>query len=225
MNALLKFAGAIAALVATLGLTGCAINQKPSSTEEQVSEEVRNIRVMLAQNTQESQWYVDERIDYYDVSEIKDALAEAGKKDEKLNFTRFPKLSNPSPTTIAIADLVMKNFKKNLNENGLKVVGVPCDSCLVVKIEFAHYEREVLKFILFIPVWQKAIAVMAKANVFYHGKMVFETSGTWERQQFKGVVESRASQEERAAAATAQRVAEEIAGLIAKTRQQLLVAR
>ena len=222
MNTLWKFAVAVLVVV---GLSGCALTPgKSSPVEEQVPEEIKNIRVMLARNTQDYRWFVEEGIDYYDTSGIKEAVAEAGKKGEKINFTRLPRLSNPPPTTVYIASLVVKNLKNDMTENGLKVVNASCESCLKVKVSFAHYEREVLKFILFIPVKQKATAVMARASIFYNGKTVFETSDDWERQQFKGLVESKAHQEELAAAATAHRVAEEIAGLIAKTRQQLLAA-
>ncbi len=219
-----KFAVAVAVLVISAFLGGCgAFPQKPSSTEEQVPDDVKNIRVMLAQNTQESQWYVDDEINYYATDNLLEIAAEAKKRGEKVNFTRrLSRLSNPPAATVAIANLVVKGFKSNLNQNGLKVVGAACDTCVVVKIDFGHYEGEVMKILFVVPVWQKVTYLFARARAFYQGKLVFETDDTWTREQFKGLLETKAHQEELAAAETAHRMAQELSTLIAKTRQQLI---
>jgi len=218
-----KFAVAVLVVV---GLSGCALTPgKSSPVEEQVPEEIKNIRVMLARNTQAYEWFVEEG-DYYDPAGLEKIAKEAKKKGETVNFTRrFPKLSNPSMATIAISNLVTKNFENDLTENGLKVVRTPCNSCLRVKIDFAHHEGEVTKFIFFVPVTQKAIYLYARARVFSpQGKLVFETSDKPVAESFIGLLESKAHREEITAAELAHYVAKELLGLIAKTRQQLLAA-
>lgn len=224
MNKFSKFA--VATLVVALGFSGgCALNQnKPSVTEEQVPAEIKNIRVMLAKNTQDYQWFVEEdKIDYYATDRLLEIVGEAKQNNKKVNFTKqLPKLSSPPASTVALAKMVAKGFKKNLDGNGLKVANTPCDSCFIVKLNFAHYQGEVMKILFVIPVWQKSTVLMMNARIFYQGKLIFETSDTKAGEALKGLAESEAHHEERAVTGMAQFLAEEIADLIKKTRQQLL---
>ncbi|MDP3948683.1 MAG: hypothetical protein Q8Q17_01900 [bacterium] len=226
MNTLRKFAVAVLAAVLLSGSSCATFGPKPSSTEEQVPEEIKKIRVMLAQNTQDYQWFVEEdKIDYYATDKFLEIAGEAKRNNKEVNFTRqFPRLSNPPASTVAIAKMVAKDFKKDLDGNGLRVANTPCDSCLSVKLDFAHYEGEVMKILLVIPVWQKSTVLMVRARIFYKGKLVFETSDTKATEALKGLVESMANHEERAVTIAAHHLAKEISALITKTRQQLLAA-
>src|SRR3989344_494414 len=122
MNMIRKFAFAV--LAATFGLTGCDILS------------VRPEEIKLPEKTREmlanKDWYVSSEIGYYDLTNLMKGGEEANRKKEKVRFTRqFPKLVTPPPATVAIANMVMKNFREDMAEKGLNIVKEPCDQCLV----------------------------------------------------------------------------------------------
>jgi len=223
MNRFTKFAVAVFAV--TLGLTGCAqfIPKPYSAFEEQVPEEITQIRVLLAKNTNAVEWYV-ERGTHYNADNFPGVLAERIKSGERtMNFTRhFPELPNPAPATVAIANLVVSGVKKDLGENGLKVVSAPCDSCFTIKVDLAHYEGEVTKFLAFIPIQQKATYLFHRARIFYQGKLILQTDERFIAEGLKGLVESNTSHEERTATVAAHLASKSLLAVIAETRQQLL---
>lgn len=217
MNAIRKFAGALLS-VAIIGLAGCST--VPDHRPEIKLPDMPNKGEILAKKS----WYVNPEIKYYDLNRFVEVVRD-GPKGELLHFTRhFPRLATPPASTVAIANIVMADFKKSMKANGFNVVDKPCNSCLTVEIEFGHYEGEETRFIFFIPISQEVMYLMARARVFSGKEMVMETSDTGGRKQFKGLAEKKSNQEALAAKEVAYYVVKQITTLATNNRQRLSAA-
>ena len=159
-------------------ISGCAglSPNRPLAPQPTISETTR--QALASKKMADFPIYVSENITYYDASKWPEIYKTATEEKKVRRFTRvFPKLSNPPPSTVANANMLVKVFKEYLANNRFKEVDKPCYTCLTLKFDYANYQREYGGRFFFFT--QRAPVVFARVRISYRGRTILRGRDDW----------------------------------------------